>query len=116
MNSIWLDWLKQLMREKKVNNKGLAALLLISPSTVGAWKKGAYKPDAISIVKLADLSESGITAGELFAMIYERPLPNDRPPRTMEQMAEEMPLDQLARLVMMKLEKRAEQERAGDHG
>ena len=105
MNSIWLDWLADLMRKKKVNNKGLAALLFVSPSTVGAWKNGDYKPDPISIIKLAELSEPPIGAPELFAMIYEQPLKNEHPSRSLEELVEEMPIDQLMRLAMMVLEK-----------
>lgn len=93
------------MRKKQVNNKGLASLLIVSPSTVGGWKKGDYKPDAVSIIKLAELSDSEISAPELFAMVYGQPLPTDRPTRTWEELIETMPIDQLARLVAMGAEK-----------
>lgn len=63
VNISWTNWLEALMKEKQLNNKGLAALLKISPSTVGNWLAGA-KPETDSILRLAEL------AGEVPARVF----------------------------------------------
>lgn len=63
----WTDWLRALMKRLDVNNKGLAALLSVSPTTVANWLAGG-PPEADSILSLAKLSKDKPT--EIFAIAY----------------------------------------------
>lgn len=65
----WPNWLKKLMASKNLNNKGLAALLKVSPSTVGNWRDGG-KPDADNLAHLAELAGGEVSGGQLFEMVY----------------------------------------------
>lgn len=59
------------MKAKDLNNKGLAGLLGVSPSTVGNWLDGKHKPEAAMISKLADLAS--FQWSQLFEIVYPQP-------------------------------------------
>ena len=115
MTTTWLTWLADLMAKKEVNNKGLATLLGISPSTVGNWKDGV-KPEADMIVRLAALAHQN--AAELFALVYGVAGPDGdsgQTPRSqrIEELAEKIAQlgdddqDELDALIALKLSRQA---------
>lgn len=67
--STFIRFLKSWMSSKDINNKGLAVLLGVSPSTVGGWVNDAYRPDGERILKLAEVT--GRSPIDIFAMAYE---------------------------------------------
>lgn len=71
MRNVWPDWLRDVMATKDLNNKGLAALLDVSGSTVGNWLEGKHRPEAALIGKLADLA--GVAWTELYDIVYPQP-------------------------------------------
>lgn len=69
VRSTWPEWLEDLKVKLDVNNKGLAALLGISPSTVGHWLSGNFRPEVAQIIGLATLAP--VSPVELFAIVYD---------------------------------------------
>lgn len=68
------DLLRSKMAEMNINNKGLAVLVEVSPSTVGAWLDDVYPPQAENLMRLAEvIRESPL---RLFNIVYGLPLPN----------------------------------------
>ena len=68
--SAWQDWLRQLMADKGLNNKGLAKLVRCAKSTVTNWLAGTA-PEGPYIIKLAELA--GEDPRNVFAVVYNLP-------------------------------------------
>lgn len=66
METTWPEWLKEFMVGRDLNQKGLAKLLGVSPSTVGNWIEGE-KPKSEMIIRLAALAEAD--PADLFVIV-----------------------------------------------
>ena len=70
MENSFGEFLKQKRQEKKLTQKELAELLIISPSTVSKWEKGVAHPDITLLPKLSEIL--GVTEHELITASVDK--------------------------------------------
>lgn len=108
------DALRQLRKQKKINQASLADAIGMSQATIASWEKGTRKPDAETVAQLADYF--GVSIDYLMGREEppkEEPTSRDERRAKMEEILRRMPQDKYDQALAILEVLAAEQKKEG---